>query len=139
MPYEISWYIENEIIYARYSGVQTVEEVRQSLIECNNFIARSPRHLVHVISDVGDITKPLRPVESLKLIREVGTHARLGWTIILYEKSILIKMGVAFGTAVFKSRNRTYKRIEDAIKFMKKADAELSWDKVTNPIQARTR
>ncbi len=139
MPYTISWYIKNEIIYAHYSGAPTLAEMRQSLIDCNNLIDSSPRQQVHIFSDVGDVTQPVRPLDSLAIVREVGTRSRHGWTIILREKSFLIRMGVAFGTTVFKTRNRTYASIEEAIKFMKQVDPTLSWDKVVHETEVRTR
>ncbi len=138
MPYAVSWYIENEIVYAHYSGVTTPEELRDSLILIKEMIERSSRQLVHVISDVGDVTQPVSPMESLGIIRKVGTPSQAGWMLVLREKSVVIKLGVALGTTVFKSRNRMFDSIEEATAFLKDMDTTLSWDKVTVAPQKST-
>ena len=97
----MGWYIENEILYTHYSGVVTVDEVRECLTLGKNMIENSPQPLVHSITDIGDVTEPLKPQKSLEVVREVGIHERTGWNIILREKSILLKIGIAFGTSVF--------------------------------------
>ncbi|MEQ8674799.1 MAG: hypothetical protein RLP44_18245 [Aggregatilineales bacterium] len=138
MPYTIDWYIENEIIYVAYSGVTTAEELEESLYTIKEMIESSPRHLVHVISDVGDVTQSVKPLESLGIVRKVGNSPQSGWMIILREKSALIKFGVALGTTVFKSRNRTFDTLEQAVEFIKGMDTTLNWDAVNTVHDERT-
>lgn len=134
MPYLIDWYIPDEVIYIHYTGETSPDELRESLIQLQSMIDSSSRQLVHVISDAGDVTKPLAPKDALSVVREVGTHDRSGWNIILREKSFLVKMGVAFGMSVFKTRNRTFDTLEEANAFLKQMDADLNWNKVNQSI-----
>ena len=134
MPYSIDWYIEEEIIYTRYFGVVTADELRQSLLDGRSLIENSPRPHVHTLTDVGDVTQPVSPTESLRVIREVGSHERSGWNIILREQSILIKMGVAFGTSVLKSRNKAFDTLEEADAFLKEYDPTLNWERADRSI-----
>lgn len=135
MPYAVSWYIENEVIYAHYSGEMTADELRDSLIMMRQMIESSSRPLVHVLSDVGDVTQPVSPMESLGIIRKLGTPSQSGWMLVLREKSVVIKFGVALGTTVFKSRNRMFDSLEEAVAFLKDVDTTLSWDKVNTALE----
>lgn len=94
----------------------------------------SSHTLVHVIADVGDVTKPISPKEALDVVREVGSHPRTGWNIILRERSLLVKIGVAFGTSIFKSRNRTFDTIEEVNAFLAEKDTKLNWDNVNKSL-----
>lgn len=138
MSYTVGWYIENEIIYAHYSGEASLEETRNSLLEVAELLNSSPRHLIHVYNDVGDVTQPLRAIDTLAIVRELGVPTRLGWSIVLREKSILVKLAVAFGTSVFKSRNRIFDSLDEANEFMKQMDPTLSWDKVNISLKIST-
>lgn len=135
MAYAVNWYIENEIVYVHYAGATTADELRESLIKTKAMIEQSPRQLVHVLTDVGDVTEPLGPMDSLRIIREEGSHARAGWQIILREKSVLMKMGIAFGTSILKSRTRTFDTLDEADAFLRQMDDSLSWDKVNTALQ----
>ncbi len=138
MSYAVSWYIENEIVYVHYAGVTTADELRESLIKAKAMIEQSSRQLVHVLTDVGDVTEPLGPMESLRIIREEGSHSRAGWQIILREKSVIMKMGIAFGTSILKSRTRTFNTLEESDEFLRQMDDSLSWDKVNISLEIST-
>ena len=134
MPYSLNWYIKNEILYARYWGVTTADELRECLLKIREMIDSSPRHLVHIISDVGDIEQSVRLSDSLRVVREVGAHPRSGWSISIREKSPLVKIGAAFGTGVFKLRFRAFTTLDQALEHLKLYDEDLSWDQVDNSI-----
>jgi hypothetical protein len=136
MPFSVDWYIENEIIYAHFEGESTVEELRDSLLTVRELIESSPRPLVHVITDVGDVTNPVGLKETLDVVREVGSNSGVGWSIILREESALVKLSVALGTSLFKSRNRTFDTLEEAEAFLIEKDPMINWDKVNKSVIA---
>ncbi|MEZ4670891.1 MAG: hypothetical protein R3E39_23555 [Anaerolineae bacterium] len=136
MSQTTGWYIENEIIYVHYAGVVTTDDMRASLQSSNDLIASSPRHVVHAITDVGDVTKPLNPKDSLEIIREITPHERAGWTVVLREKSVLIKVGLMFSTSVLKTRTKACATMTEANAFFAEIDPDLSWDKVNSAIIA---
>ncbi len=139
MPYSVNWLIENEIIYARYSGATTAQEMRDCLMKTRAMIEGSSRPLVHMISDVGDVTETVPLKESLPIIREIGSPAQAGWSITLREKSIFIKMGAAMGASIFKMRYRTFDTIEEALAHLKLVDQTLSWDKIDQSVLELTK
>lgn len=130
MSYSIKWYIEDEIIYIRYSGTPTYDEFREAILEANELIEGSSRSLVHTVSDLGDVTRTPSPKDSLKLAREVGVHERVGWTIFIRETAGLTKMIVAMFTSLTKVRTRSFNTMDEAIDFLKSMDTDLNWEKV---------
>ncbi len=134
MPYSADWYIEGELIYLYYWGESTPEELRESLLKIMEMTKQSSRQLVHVFTDVGDVTKPVPPKDSLDIIRDVGTDDQVGWNIVLREKSIMMKIGIAFGTSIFKTRTRTFDTIEEAEAFLAEKDPTINWDNVNKSV-----
>ena len=138
MPYSVDWLIPGQVIYACYSGEFTEDELRMSLRTLIDMIDSSSSPYVHIIADTGDVTKPVPPQKVLKISREVGSHERTGWNLILRERSTLVKMGVAFGSTLIKSKIRSFDTFEDAEQFLRKIDETLSWDKVNRAILANS-
>lgn len=135
MPYSIDWYIPDEILFVQFSGEVTAEELRGCLKEAAEMIEQSPRVLVHVFTDVGDVTKPVPPMESLGITREVGMPENSGWQIILREKSVILKMGIAIGTSIMKMRTRTFNTIQEAEEFLRQVDNSLNWEKANTDLR----
>lgn len=127
MPYTARWYIESEIIYVHYYGPTGVDEFRNSLLEIRAMIENSPRQMVHIINDVGDVTQPIAPKDALRVVREVGSPERSGWSLLVREKSLLVKMGAAFGSSLLKIRTRTFASLEEAETFLEQMDSTLDW------------
>ncbi len=134
MPYDARWYIENEVIYLHYYGAMDAEDLRAALMEHKSLIENSPRSIVHVINDVGDVTVPVPLKDSLRIVREVGGHVRSGWSLTIREKSIIIKMGAALGASVFKMRYRAFDTLEQALAHLKLVDESIHWDKVNSDV-----
>ena len=134
MSYSVDWYIENEIIYLYYWGESTADELRDSLLTVIDMIKKSPRQLIHVLTDVGDVNQPVSPKQSLEVIREVGSDDQMGWNIVLREKSVMIKIGIAFGTSIFKTRNRAFDTLAEAEAFLAEKDPTINWDKVNKSV-----
>jgi len=136
MPFSVSWYIKDEIIYTRYWGTVTAEDLRNCLLQTQEFMEHSPRSIIHVISDVGDIVEPVSFKDSMKIVREVGPHPRAGWTLNIREKSALIKMGASLGSSIFKMRFRAFSTLDQAIDHLKFFDSAISWDKIDKSVAA---
>ncbi len=129
MPYSVNWYIENEIIYSRYSGVITAEELANCLTTVKTLMENSPRHLVHAITDVGDVTVAVPLKDSIRVVRQVGSSKKPGWTVTIREKSLLVKMSAGLGASIFKNRFRAFDTLDQALAHLKTVDEELNWDK----------
>lgn len=134
MPYSIDWYIEDEIIFANCWGKFTTEEFREVIVKTKEMVANSPRHLVHAITDVGDITEALPIVSAISVVKEIGAHPRSGWAITIREKSVIVKMSSAIGRSLLNVRARTFDTMEEAVTHLKNMDESLSWDKANSLI-----
>ncbi|HEX2622030.1 MAG TPA: hypothetical protein VHL11_17860 [Phototrophicaceae bacterium] len=134
MPYTLNWYIEDEIVYVRYSGDMTTDDFRASLLQIIKMIDTSPRTLVHIITDVGDVVKSLSIGEAMPVLRETGSHARAGWSITIREKSVLVKLAASMGSSLFRMRFRNFSSLDQAVIFLKQTDKTLNWDKVREPL-----
>ncbi|HEX2622029.1 MAG TPA: hypothetical protein VHL11_17855 [Phototrophicaceae bacterium] len=130
MPYSVRWYIENEIVYASYSGTVTAEDLRACMTEAIDMIESSPRPLVHTINDVGDVVVPLPVKDTMRVVREVGAHDRVGWNLTVREKSALARMGSFMGASIFKMRFRAFATVDEGMSYLKQMDKTLHWDKV---------
>jgi hypothetical protein len=134
MPYSIDWCIENEIVYLKYYGVVTVDELRTSMLETKAMIMGSSRSLVHIITCVQEVTEAVQPLDSLRVSREVGQASNTGWAIQVGVKSPLVKMGIGIGTSVFKMRTHALDSFAEAEDFLKEVDPTLSWDKANTTL-----
>jgi len=125
----MTWLIENEIYYVHYSGVVTVEELRACMLESYHYVESSPRELVHIINDIGDVIVTVSMKDSMNVMREVGIHPRTGWSFTIGEKSNIIKMVSGLGASVFKVRYRAFDVLDEALEHLKSFDTTISWDK----------
>ena len=130
MAYSVDWYIKDEILYARFSGKVTAQDMREGLLKEKVMMDSSPRIQIHVITDVGDVVEPLAFKDAIGVVREVGDHPRVGWNLTIREKSLIVKMGAGLGASIFKLRFRSFDTLDQAIAHLKFVDEGLSWAKV---------
>lgn len=134
MPYSLKWYIENEVIFTRFTGIVSTDELRECLIKGKSMIESSPRALIHVISDIGDVSQTVPLKDASKIIRDVGYPPTLGWIITIRDKSPQLKMGAAINSAIHKVQTRSFATMNEAINHLKLIDESLSWDKADTSI-----
>lgn len=130
MAYSVDWYIKDEILYARFSGKVTAQDMREGLLKEKVMMDSSPRIQIHVITDVGDVVEPLAFKDAIGVVRDVGDHPRVGWNLTIREKSVIGKMGASLGASIFKLRFRSFDTLDQAIAHLKFVDEGLSWAKV---------
>ncbi|MEZ4671877.1 MAG: hypothetical protein R3E39_28570 [Anaerolineae bacterium] len=136
MPYTVEWYIEYELVFARYLGAMTPDELHECLLKMKAFMDSSPRSIIHAISDVGDVVEAVSLKESLPILRAVGRHPRAGWSVSIRERSLLVKMGSALGASLFNLRYRSFGTLDEAITLLKEMDESLNWDNVKPSVTA---
>lgn len=134
MSHIIKWYIQDEVIYHYMAGEITADELRESVSQLKQLIDSSPRPLVHIIADQGDLTQAMNFKEALDTLRETGFPQKMGWAILLRENSILFKMGSALALSLFKMRTRSFSTLGEAEEFLKKMDSTINWDNVDKSV-----
>ncbi len=128
MSYKANWLIKNEVVLITYSGDQTVEDLRASLIESGTLIKSSSRTSVHIISDITRVTYSLKIQDTMKVVRELtGNTPNVGWRITVGKVDVVTKMGIAVSKSILRAKIISVGRIDEAITHLKKVDPDLNW------------
>ena len=129
MPYTIGWYIEGEVIYVQYSGVASVEEMRNVMMETNVYLAQGNRPLVHILVDATHVTKASTLVEIAQAMKGFKPDPHMGWVITVGEQDKLVKFVNSIARQIWRARQRSFDTMDEAIDFLREVDDELDWSK----------
>jgi hypothetical protein len=84
MPYRLSWYHENHVVFASVSGNFTVAEFEaygEELVE--SYLDSAP-HPIHIISDASQMERfPTQVWTAIRATEPWLRHRNLGWIILL--------------------------------------------------------
>jgi hypothetical protein len=128
MPYNISWYIENAVIYTEFSGEISEVELYEVLKEIEAMARASGRPIIHSISDVSRVTKSLPLPTTVSVTRKIDLSFMSGWSIVVGEKDALIKFVSSIARQLMKLRQRNFDTLSDAIAFLRANDSSIDWD-----------
>ncbi len=129
MPYQVKWFIENEVVLLIYTGDQSVEDLRGSLLEAGVLVKGSPRETVHTISDITKVTYSLKMQDSMRVIREIPSSQKDGWQVTVGKLDVVTKMGLAVSKSILRSKITSVDTMDEAIAHLKEVDTELRWHK----------
>ena len=88
MPYRMSWYRENQVVYAAVTGNFTVAEFEAYGEELVESYLDGAQHPVHIISDVSQMEKfPTQVWTAIRATEPWLRHRNLGWIILLKNGS----------------------------------------------------
>jgi hypothetical protein len=137
MPYQISWLLQDRVIYARLEGVQTIEEIRQANSELKTFlvVGKPPIHLLLDSRKLEGVPLNLAELrQSTKNVRNPG----VGWVIHLNNvQSPLLDFLADILAKFLEVRYRRVRTVEEAVAFLKQQDPSLVWDTETEKIEGR--
>ena len=127
MPYRMSWYHENQVIYAAVSGNFTVAEFEaygEELIE--RFLDRSD-HPIHIISDVSEMQKfPTQVWTAIRATEPWLRHRNLGHIILLTPgSSAMLRFLVAAVNQVISIRYHVCETPEEGFFLLQQLDEHL--------------
>jgi len=123
MPHQVNWYLENRVIFLSSYGEITDQDllgVDQPIIDYMN---HSDATLVHLIVDAANMTTP----PSFKVVSQLKwpKHPQYGWAIIIGLKNPIQRFFVAVATNVFKTRQRMFNTLDEALDFLNEIDSTL--------------
>lgn len=136
MAYKIQWYIENHVLYTTFLGETSIEELRRCLKEINALVDQSDRPLVHVITDVTRLTKPLSLVSTTQAVVGYSPSPRTGWSITVGEQDKLVRFVSDITRQILKLRQRSFKTVEESLAFLKDIDSTIDWSRADTTIFA---
>ena len=129
MAHKYWWEVEDHILYVRYWGDLTLAELTQSIDELVQALVGSGQPLVHLINDVSEVQKPVSVVDVAKMARQYQQPEQMGWLITVGEKNPLIRFSNSIAGQILGQRMRSFDTREEALAFLKSADASIDWAK----------
>ena len=126
MPTEVSWYLHGRVIYKRFYGVLTIDELQQTNVDTTELVV-SGEPLVHIIVNSQDVTKhpySLKDVNST-IPRSKAFHDSLGWTVMVSTHYIHRFMG-QMAAQMTRTRFQTAASFDEALQFLNSVDDTLN-------------
>jgi hypothetical protein len=111
MPYYTEWYIPGQIVYSRYTGKITTDDIIENVEVMHQLIDSCDRPLVHVVSDMRFAIEGTSLSETVQVVSKIKPHPRGGWTISIGEKDKLMKFVSSVSRQILKVRVRSYDTI----------------------------
>ena len=132
MAYNIDWYVENQVIYAKMVGEVTPQEFRTLLQSSALMIDEVEVGQVHIINDVSQLEQMPNFAQIVQAIPKTP-QPQMGWMLIVGETTPIKRF---WGEAFARVSPIKYKRLdklEQALAFLQKEDANIDW-KNANPL-----
>lgn len=130
MPYEMKWYIPSQVLYTRYWGEMNLEDFRQSMGEMLDYVNQCPDDF-HALTDIRDVTVPLKYREVIIGARDIGAKRIRGWEIIVGElENSLVIYSIKIVRTILGVKSKNFNTITEALQFLKEKELNLEWDQV---------
>jgi hypothetical protein len=131
MPQQISWYQEGRIIYDRFEGVVTLNDVREANDSAIALI-RAGTPPVHDIVDGLNISKPPFDIKALSAATTFFAEPNLGWVIYINRSPVLAFLG-SLASKVYSGRFKVVHSLDEALATLHQLDPSLALYEVTRP------
>jgi hypothetical protein len=125
MSIQISWLVENRIIYWLHTGDGTISNTKEADMEVIRLLEASSAPLVHIILDLQGLKEMPSLADSIRAKYDFPKHPKSGWNIFVGMKDPLQKMVVSFMGNVFKMRARLLENNIEALDFLQSIDSTL--------------
>lgn len=129
MQYEVRWYIENEVILLRYSGVMNLEGFKASMIELKELFRSAPG-IVHSITDFTRVDKQLAYKDVIIGIRELGKTPINGWDLSVGDLDTIAKFSMSVARTILNVKSASFKTMDEALDYLQDKAPDLQWDHV---------
>jgi hypothetical protein len=127
MPYRVSWYVPDHIVYALVSGNLDTREAVAVIRELAEHAAQSEAQRVHYIVDMLRMKgKPL-DVGKLQDANKQHQPANSDWSLLITKNGIY-KAGAKVASLVSGQRLRVFDSVPDALRFLRSDDTAINWD-----------
>lgn len=136
MSYRVTWYIEGEVIYARFTGLSNSQEVRACMNELDVYAEQAQRPLLHAVLDLSRIEKPMSLKEMGQALKGRKPDPRVGWVITVGEQSKLVKFTTSVLRQLLQFRQRSFPTMQEATDFLREIDGGINWTKADNQVFA---
>ena len=126
MPYQVSLYIDQRVIYSRAFGNATIDDIHHLNHEVQTHV-REGQPLVHVICELKDIEKFPTNIAGMRKSLEQMDQERMGWVIVCGAGNALLRFVASLITqfVIPDVRLRMFDTLEQGIDFLREHDETL--------------
>ncbi|MBE0690607.1 MAG: hypothetical protein IH587_10855 [Anaerolineae bacterium] len=134
MPVTTNWYVPNAVIYTRFSGEPTEDDIVSNSHAINVMVAESDRPRVHVLTDFTAVTTATPLAVILRASKFTRPHERIGWVITIGEQDPVIKLMAKIARQLVHLKTRGVDTVEDAIDILKSLDDTIDWSQARGEV-----
>lgn len=123
MPVDVSWYLEDRIIYSKYSGNITIDDIRNGTQQVKQLVYEGTP-LVHNIAhllEINNFPKNIRKIRNTVVRMDNNV---IGWTVVI-NRNKLLRFIVSTVSQLARARFRIFDNQADAIDFLYRMDSSL--------------
>ncbi|MBZ0301675.1 MAG: hypothetical protein K8J31_18150 [Anaerolineae bacterium] len=121
MPTETRWEVPKRVIYTRYFGNMTMEDIVAVISDLERYLEEGIP-LVHTIMDVGEVETYPNLLELTRL--KFKQNDRQGWTIFVGAQGVA-RFAASVTSQLAGSRFRLFDTFEEAVAFLNEQDDTL--------------
>jgi hypothetical protein len=127
VPYEVSWYQKQRVIYWRVWGQSTLEEIAQ-MGKGQQKLVNEGTVPVHLIANVTDVENFPTDLRQLKVALDGINHPHLGWTLIVGTTTPLKRFvtTTVIQMVIPGVRLRMFNTLDEAVEFLKYVDDTIA-------------
>lgn len=128
MSIETTWYIPGKVLYQRYHGIVTLEDVRQSSREAAERYQQVADHRQHYIIDMSDTGKLDVNLQGLRDLKP--PEGNTGWSVVVANSNPLVNSFTKFMSVAASQflgiRLRIVNTLSEAEAFLSEMDNEVA-------------
>lgn len=126
MPFKVSWYIPDHILYTRMWGQVSHDDLTEMNHLLNQHLDESSQQMVYQITDDSEVQGISPSLADMKQSITVLTHPRLRWVLVVGEVNLFINFMVSTLMHLFRVRYRRMKTLDEALKFVVEQNPALA-------------
>lgn len=136
MPVKMDWIIPGQVIYHRWWGVGTLDDMRYANQQSLDLYAQYPdRSLIHTVANAIGQERAEGGLTQIRQIYSALDHPQTGWNILIIDKPLLRFMGnIALQIGRPKARLRFINGIDEWQPFLQERDGTIDWDALDESI-----
>ncbi len=133
MPYELKWYVDNRIIYARVWGKTTSDEMQDFGALMLSLVESGTPPIYYIFDGTGIQQMPVNFTQAKDALK-FARHEAMGGIIAIGRSNPLVQTLSAVMTRIFRVNYRQLPTFDDAIAFLKEHDHSIDWTQVDDTI-----
>jgi len=127
MAYEVSWFVDQRVVYFRSYGTATVEDIHNMNRDTQAYV-RAGQPLVHVLVDLSALEKFPTNLSGMRQSLQQMDHERMGWVVVCGAGNALLRFVASLITqfVIPNVRLRMFDTVEQGTAFLRERDATLT-------------